>query len=154
MAYLRSYTRTRYDWIVPATMQNGKRPPWHAMQSGSTSNTEASRSEESSSSTPSNHSTNPLTIQTPWTPQQTGLEFDRSKPTQRKSMSECTKKETPIKKDLEGNSPLFPQGPDSRKRGGNIKISRESSAITVRSTDTSLKNASRRENPTPHNLSL
>ena len=54
-----------------------KRLPWHATQSGSTSNTGASRREESNSSTPSNPSTNPLAIQTPWTPRQTRPEFDR-----------------------------------------------------------------------------
>ena len=51
--------------------------------------------------------------QTLWIPQQTGPEFDRQKPNQKRSMSECMRKETPIEKDLWAEDHLSPQEPDS-----------------------------------------
>ena len=100
MAYLWSYIRTRCDWIVLATMQSGRKPPWRAMQNGSTSNTKANRSGGSSASTPSSRNTNLPVTQTLWIPQQTGPECNRQKPNQKKNMSEYMRKETPIEKDL------------------------------------------------------
>ena len=62
--------------------------------------------------------------------------------------------EDPNQERPRGRQPPFPPRAGFLKRGGNRKISRESSAITVRSMDTSLKNASRRKNLTLHSLAL